>query len=85
MKKQTSVVEKQYQKFESNSKQENIRRSRAKSNLYHSKNFTFYKYYDIYEFVKPSPESNGNALKEYEDKLEVFYHDTIDIKSNNKD
>ena len=85
MKKQISVVEKQYEKFESNSKQENIRRSRAKSNLYHSKDFTFYKYYDIYEFVKPSPESNGNALKEYEDKLEVFYHDTIDIKSNNKD
>ena len=47
LKTQTSVAEKQYQKFnntfESNKKEE-LKRSHAKSNLVYNKYFTFYKY-----------------------------------------
>ena len=45
LKKQTIVAEKQYQKLESNKKEE--KKSCAMSNAYHSKDFTFYKYHDI--------------------------------------
>ena len=47
LKKQTIVAEKQYQKLESNKKEEKIRKCYAMLNVYHSKHFTFYKYHDI--------------------------------------
>ena len=47
----TSAAEKQYQKldkiFESNKKEEVIKKSRAMSNLVYNKDFTFYKYGNI--------------------------------------
>ena len=46
---------------------------------------TFYKYYKITEFVKRSLGSKLNDLKEFKDKLELFYHDTVGIKPNNKE
>ena len=61
MKKETSVAEEQYQKldndFESNEKEEvkiKNKRSCAKSNLVYNNYFTYYKYCNIYEFVKHS-------------------------------
>ena len=55
---QHSAAEKHYQKsdkvFESNKKEEKIVKIRAKSNLVYSKDFTFYKYYNINEFAKRS-------------------------------
>ena len=47
LKKQTIVAEKQYQKLESNKKEEKIRKCCAMLNVYHSKDFTFNKYHDI--------------------------------------
>ena len=47
LKKQTIVAEKLYQKLESNKKEERIRKCCAVLNVYHSKDFTFYKYHDI--------------------------------------
>ena len=46
---------------------------------------TFCKYYKITEFVKRSLGSKLNDLKEFKDKLELFYHDTVEIKPNNKE
>ena len=45
----------------------------------------FCKYHNNNEFVKRSPDSNRNDLKDFKDKLEIFFHDIIDIKLNNKD
>ena len=71
LKKQTSVDEKQCQKFnivfESNKKEEDKtknKRSCAKSNLVYNSYFTFYKYHNINEFVKYSLSSKLNDLKE---------------------
>ena len=65
LKNQTSVTEKQYPKFgnafKSNKKEEN-KRSRAKSNLVYNNYFIFYKY------------SKLDDLKEFKDKLELFYY-----------
>ena len=51
LKTQTSAAEKEYKKldkvFESNKKEEKVKKSRPKSNLVGSKDLTFYKYHDI--------------------------------------
>ena len=88
MKKQSSVAEKQYQKFddvfESNKKEEKIKRSRAKSNLVYSKDFNFYKYKNTNKFAKLSFYSKQNDLIEFKDALETLYYDTEEIKPNNE-
>ena len=77
MKKQTSVAEKQHQKFsnsfESNKNEEvktKNKRTRAKSNLVYNKYFTFYKYNNIKEFSQRSLDLKPNDLIEFKDKLE---------------
>ena len=47
--------------------------------------FTFYKYNNIKEFAKRYFDSKLNNLKEFKNKLESFYYDTIEIKPNNED
>ena len=86
LKKQNSVAEKQYQKlsnaFKSNKKKEDKtknRRSRAKSIFFDNDYFTFYKYRNIKEFAKHSFGSKQNYLIKFNDKLELFYHDTEEI------
>ena len=87
MKKQISVAEKQYEKFdnvfESNKMEEKIERSRT-SNLVYNNCFTFYKYRNINKFAKRSFYSKQNDLIEFKEKLETFYYDTEEIKSNNE-
>ena len=92
MKKQTRVAEKQYQNFVKtfacNKKEEvikKIKKSHAKSNLVYNHYFTFYKYNNIKWFAKGSFNLKLNDLKEFKDKLELFYYGTIEIKSNNED
>ena len=46
---------------------------------------TFYKCHNINEFVKSSLDSKINDLKEFKNKLELFYHHTVESKSNNKE
>ena len=94
LKKQTSVAEKQCQKFdvfESNKKEEvetKRKGSRTKSGLVYN-NFTFYKYQGINDFVKRSLDSKKRSkidrLKELKYKFELFYHDTLEIKPNNNE
>ena len=86
LKKQTSIAEEQYQKldkaFEDKTKN---KKSRAKSNLIYSKDFTFYKYHKTKDFAaKRSFDSKQNDLREFKNKLELFYHDTEEITTNNK-
>ena len=45
----------------------------------------FYKQHNIKEFEKRSLDLKRNDLIEFKDKLELFYHDTIEIKPNNAD
>ena len=93
LKKQTSVTEKRYQKFdkvfELNRKEEGKiknKKNRAKSSLVYNENFTFYKYHNTKEFAaKGSFKSKQNDLKEFKNILEIFYLDTIGIKPNNED
>ena len=90
LKKQSSVAEKQYQKLDNvfDKKEEEKtknKRYRAKSNLVYNNYFTFYKYHNIKEFAKRFFNSKQNDLIEFKDKLELFYHDTIEIKPNNED
>ena len=92
LKKQTSVAEKQYQNFDNVFESDKIqedktksRKSRTKSNLVYSNYFTFYKLHDINDFVKRSLDSKIDRLKEFKDKFESFYHDTIEIKPKNKE
>ena len=74
-----------YQILESHKKKEKFRKSCAKSNLFYSKDFTFYKYHGITDFVdERSPDSKVNYLKDFKDELEEFYYDTVEIKLNNK-
>ena len=86
LKAQASAAEKQYQNldnvFESNKREEKIKRSRAKSNLVYSKVFTFYKYRSINEFAKRSFYSKQDNLNKFKDILETFYYDTEKIKPN---
>ena len=91
-KKQTSVAEKQYKKFdnafESNKNEEvktKSKKNSAKLNLVYNNSFTFYKYNKIKEFAKRSFDSKLDDLKEFQDKLELFYYDTIEIKPNNEE
>ena len=54
-----------------------IKRSRTKSNLFFNMVFTFYKYRDINYFIaNQSPNAKRNQLKDFKDKLELFYYDT---------
>ena len=91
LKKQTSVAEKWYQKFnsafESNKNEEDkTKKVEARSsNLVYHNYFIFYKYHKINECVKHSLDSKLNDLKEFKKKLELFYHDTAEIKPNNKE
>ena len=92
MKKQTIVAVKQYQKFdnafESNKNEEDKtknKRSRAKSNKVYSNYYTFYRCSNIKEFTKRPLDSKLNDLKDFKDKLELFYYDNIEIKQNNED
>ena len=89
MKKQISVAEKQYPKFDNgfeSDKKKEVNRSRAKSNLVYNNDFTFYKYHDLKDFTaKRSPDSKTSYLKYFMDKLEEFYFDSIDIKPNNEE
>ena len=78
LEKQTSVVEKQYQKFdfafESNENEEDKtknKRGRAGSNLVYNNDFPFYKYHKINKFGKRSL-YNLNDLNEFKDRLELF-------------
>ena len=91
LKNQTGVAEKQYQKlnnaFESNKNEENKTKSEispAKSDLAYNNYFTFYKYHNIKEFTKPSPDLKLNDLKEPKDELELFYYENKDIKPNSE-
>ena len=53
--------------------------------LVYNNYFTFYKYNNIKEFTKLSLDSKSNDLKEFKDKLELVYHDSIETKPNNED
>ena len=44
-----------------------------------------HKYYNTKEFTKRSFDSKRNDLIEFKGKLKLFYHDTLEIKPNNKD
>ena len=85
---QTSAAEKQYQKlhkvFESNKKEEKNHKGRAKSNLFYSKDFTFYKYLNTNEFAKRCFYSKQNDLSDFKYTLETLYYDTEEIKPNNE-
>ena len=61
-----------------------ILKSRVKSNLVYSKDFTFYKYRNINEFAKRSFYSKQNDLTEFKDTLDTFYYDIEKIKQNNE-
>ena len=47
--------------------------------------FNFYKYHDINDFIKRSPESKVDRLKKFRHNYELFYYDTEEIKPNNKE
>ena len=91
MKKQTSIAEKQYKKIDTafgsnkNKEYKTKNKSRTASNLIYNNYFTFYKYHKINEFFKRSLGWKLNDLKEFKDKLELFYHDTEEIKPNKKE
>ena len=55
------------------------------TDLVYNNYFTFYKYHKINEFIKRSLGLKMNHLKEFKNKLELFYHDTAEIKPNNKE
>ena len=91
LKKQTSVAERQYKKldnvFESDKKEKDKiknERSCAKSSLVYNNYFPSYKYHNLEEFAKGFFDSKRNDLKEFKDKLELFYQDTLEIKPNNE-
>ena len=60
-------------------------KGRAAPNLVYNNYFTFHKYHKINKFVQHSLDSKLNDLEEFKDKLELFYHDTIEFKPNNKE
>ena len=62
------------QTFESNKKWEKNSKTRAKSNLVHSKDLTFHKYHNIDEFARRSFYLRQNT----------FYYDTKEIRTNNE-
>ena len=65
------------------SKQKN-KTNYATSNLVYNNYFTFYKYHNTNEFPKHFFDSKLNDLKEFKDKLELFYYNNIEIKPNNE-
>ena len=91
LKQQTSVSEKQYKNLTvllnliKRKKTNKKKRSRDKSNLVYNNYFNFYKYHDINDFSKRSPESKVDRLKKFRDNYELFYYDTEEIKPNNKE
>ena len=89
LKAQTSAGEKQYRKLkkvvEFNKMEENFLKRCAKSNIVCSKDFTFYKYHDINEFVTHSLDLKLNDSKEFKTKLELFSHNTDEVKPSNKE
>ena len=91
-KKQTSVAEKQYEKFDNafafNKNKENKTKnkgSRVKSNLVYNNYFTFYKYPNTNEFVKRSFDSKLNVLKEFKNILELFCYASEETKPDNEE
>ena len=89
LKAQTSAAEKQYRKLdkvvEFNKMEEKFLKRSAKSNLVCCKDFTFYKYHDINEFVTHSIDLKLNDSKEFKAKLELFSHNTDEVKPTNKE
>ena len=85
LKNQTSVAEKQYQKFdkafESDKKAEDKTENKK---LVYDNVFAFYKDHNIKEFSKRSFDLKLNDLKEFKDKLELLYYNAIEIKPNNE-
>ena len=65
-------------------KQKN-KRSCSKSNLVHNNYFTFDKYDSTNEFIRCSLGSKLNNFKEFKNKFELFYHNIVEIKPNNKE
>ena len=58
----------------------------AKSNLVNNKDFTFCKDHNTKEFAaKRSFDSKQIDLKQLKNILELFYHDTLEMKPNNQD
>ena len=55
------------------------RKSCTKSNLVYNTYFTFYKYHNTNEFIKRFPDSKVNNSKDFKNKLELFYHDTVKL------
>ena len=89
---QTSVAEKQYQKFDNafeSNKKEEVKTKNLKnctnSNLVYNNYFTFYKCDTIKEFTKRSLDSKVTGLREFKDKLELFYYEIMEIKPNRED
>ena len=81
-------MKKYYQKSESNKNEEDKRKSKiscASSNLVYGNYYTFYKYHSTKEFTKHPPDLKLNDLKDFEEKLELFYDDTENNKPNNED
>ena len=73
--------------FESNKNEEDKtknKRSHAKSNLVYNNDLTFCKFKRTKKFGKHSFDPKLNDLKQFKDKLELFYYDAIEIKPNNK-
>ena len=63
-----------------------IKKECAKSNLVNNKDFTFCKDQNTKEFAaKRFFNSKQIDLKELKNILELFYHDTVEIKPNNQD
>ena len=88
LKAQTSSAERQYEKLEKFLiliKERKIKRSHAKSNLFYSKEFAFYKYHSAKQLAKRSFYSKWNNLIKFKDILELFYDDTQETKPNNED
>ena len=76
LKKQTSVANK-YQIFDNAFESNKKKRSRAKSDLVYNNYFNFYKYRNTNEFTKDSLDSKLYDLKDFKDRLELFYYHNI--------
>ena len=59
-------------------------KSRAKSNLVYSKDFTFCKYQNTKKFARRSFNSKRNDLIEFKYIVELFYDDAEKIQPNNE-
>ena len=79
-KKLTSVKEKQYQEFQSNKREEKVKRRCAKSILVYDNYFTFFKLCNNKEFVKRSPNLNLNELNKFKGELELICRGTEEIR-----